>query len=149
MKNNCIPLLFGFFITSLFSCKKDNTATVSIVGKWYITRHSSQILNNGTLLSSSTITKFTSNDFAQFYSDGSGYYSESVLLSPTIIEFNYLVKGNAITIYTNVVSSGNIGTITILALNSLSIHTEALIVDQNNPDQTDNEIDDYDYSKSN
>ena len=63
MKNNYIPVLFGFLVTSLFSCKKENTATVSIVGKWYINKHSSQILNNGTLLSSSTITKFTSNDF--------------------------------------------------------------------------------------
>jgi hypothetical protein len=149
MKNNYIPVLLGFLFIFLFSCKKDDTATVSIVGKWYITRHSSQILNNGTLLSSTTVTKFTSNDFAQFYSDGSGYYSESVLLSPTIIEFNYMVKGSAITIYTNVVSSGNIGTITNLALNSLSIHTETLVVDQNNPDQTDNEIDDYDYSRFN
>jgi len=149
MKNNYIPVLFGFFITFLFSCKKDNTTVVSIVGKWYNIKHTSQTLNNGTLLTSSTTTKFTTDDFAQFFSDGSGYYSESVLLSPTIIEFNYMVNGKAITIYTNSVTGGNTGSITSLASNSLSIHTETKIVDQNNPDQTDDQIDDYDYSRSN
>jgi len=141
----CVVLLF-----CLNSCKKDSKAPnsgVSIVGKWFITKQSSVLSYNGSQVNAFTKTNFTSSDFVEYYSDGTGYFSQTGTTGPSLTEFTYTLAGTALTQFTSNNNSGTPETITSLTASGLSIHAVSLVTDPNNPDQQDNEVDDYTYTR--
>ena len=143
-------LLSLVLLLCLNSCKKDSTvpnSSVSIVGKWFITKQSSVLSYNGAQISAFTDTSFTTVDFAEYYSDGTGYFSQNSTTGPSLTEFAYTLKGTALTQFTSTNTAGTPETITSLTASSLSIHAESLVPDPNNPDQLDNEVDDYSYTR--
>ncbi len=149
MKYKC-PLLVLVLLFSLNSCKKDSTdpnSTVTIVGKWFITKQSSELLYNGSQIKAFTKTSFTTDDFVEYYSDGSGYFSKTSAPSPSLTEFTYTLKGTTLTQYTSKESAGILEKITVLTDSNLAIHAESLITDRNNSDQVDTEIDDFTYTR--
>jgi len=139
--------IMSIFLTSMISCKKDAPFPVTIIGKWYITKQQSQLFYKGILLDSYIDTSFTTNDFVDYFVDGSGYFSQNTATSPGISEFTYTVNGN---ILTQIVSGGTATpeTITLLTTNNLSIQANSLVPDPNNSGQLDNELDNYNYTKA-
>jgi hypothetical protein len=62
-------------IVLLASCKKLSPSLhPSIVGKWFVIKHSYVLLKNGTQVGASTKTSFTNDDFAQYFVDGTGFF---------------------------------------------------------------------------
>jgi hypothetical protein len=149
MKFKCL-LLCVVVLMCLWSCKK-NTAmpvpAVSIVGKWQLTKVSSKLYSSGVLIDSAKKTNFTNSDFVEFYSDGTGYYSQSTSDGPSLNEFTYTLKGSVITEFRSIENIGVPETVTSLTANSLSIHAESLIPDPNDPTVYDTEKDDLSYIK--
>jgi hypothetical protein len=148
MKRSCLLLIIPVLFICFNSCKKVlqvPTISKSIVGKWFITKQRSQLFNNGALVNNFTKTNFTTDDFAKYFSDGSGYFSKSSSVSPNISLFTYTLSGSSLTQYINGNSKGMLETITNLTQNSLSIHAESLVPDPNDSSLIDNEIDDYTY----
>lgn len=140
-----VVLLFG-----LNSCKKDSqtpNSGASIVGKWFRTKQNSELFYNGVQIKSFTKTNFTTDDFVEYYSDGSGYFSMNTATGPGITEFSYTLKGTSLTQYTSSSNTGAPETVTSLTASNLSIHAQYLITDPNNSDQVDTEIDDFTYTK--
>jgi hypothetical protein len=148
MKRSCLLLIILVLFTCFISCKKVlqvPTISKSIVGKWFITKERSQLFNNGALVNNFTKTNFTTDDFVQYFSDGSGYFSKSSTTSPNISLFKYTLNGSDLMQYINGNNAGTAETITSLTQNSLSIHAESLVSDPNDSSLVDNEIDDYTY----
>jgi hypothetical protein len=143
-------LLSVVLLICLNACKKDSKTpapTVTIAAKWFITEQSSELYFNGEEISSFVDTTFTSVDFVEYYSDGTGYFSRSSSTGPSLTEFTYTLKGSALTQYISNVNTGTPETVTDLTVNSLSIHAVSQIADPNNPSQNDTEIDDYTYKR--
>jgi len=145
-------LLLGVvLLCCLNSCKKGSQAPkpiVTIVGKWFITKQSSELYYNGAEISSFTKTNFTSVDFVEYYGDGSGYFSKYSTTGPSLTEFTYTLKNTSLTQFTGGDNTaGTPETITSLTISSLSIHAESQVPDPNNSGQIDNEIDDYTYTR--
>lgn len=138
-----------FFATFNYSCKKNNANPPSILGKWYFLKQNSQLLYNGVLLETITKTKFTINDFIEYYKDGSGYYSLTTATSPSLTEFTYSISGNTLTIYSGSNTASVPETITGLQTNTLAIHTELKVPDPNVFGQYDDEIDDVNFTRAN
>jgi hypothetical protein len=151
MKN--IYLLFCLsLLICLNSCKKSSTsptANLSITGKWLKTKQNSELFNGGVQIAIFTKTNYTADDFVQYFSDGTGYTSNSTATSPSLSEFNYTLNGKNITLFTTADKTGTPQIITNLSEINLSIHAESLIIDPNNLNLVDNEIDDYYYTKAN
>lgn len=137
----------------LNSCKKSSEkpdTSVTIVGKWFITKQIAVLSYNGVQLDAKTKTNFTSDDFIEFYNDGSGYYSYATSYfsnHPGFTEFTYVLKGANLTQYTSISNDGIPETITSLTANGLSIHVVSSVADPNDPSVTDTEIDDVTYIK--
>jgi hypothetical protein len=149
MKQKCL-LLVGVLIFCLGSCKKDSKAPnsdVSIIGKWFSVTQNSELFYNGAQIKAITKTNFTTDDFVEYYSDGTGYFSKSSTPSPSLTEFTYTLKGTTLTQYASKENAGILETITILTASNLTIHAESSVVDPNNSDQVDTEIDDFTYSR--
>ncbi len=145
------PLLGFVLLLCLNSCKNDlpvpNT-TVTIVGKWFVTKQNSELFYNGVLINSFTQTNFTSTDFVEYYGDGTGYFSKASSTGISIAEFKYTLSGTALIRYTaNNNTVGTPLTITSLTANSLSTHAVAMVSDPNNQGQIDQEIDDDTFTK--
>lgn len=143
-------LLSVVLLAFLNACKKDSKApaqSVTIVAKWFAAKQSSGLYFNGVEISSFADTTFTSVDFVEYYSDGTGYFSRNSSTGPSLTEFTYMLKGTDLTQYTSHINAGTPETITTLTANSLSIHAVSQISDPNNPSQNDIEIDDYIYKK--
>jgi hypothetical protein len=134
----------------LFSCKKETKAPVPgtlILGKWYSTKEVSSLYRDGTQLSTFNKTSFTNDDFVEYYNDGSGYYSTSSTVGPSLSEFTYSIKGTTITEYTSAVNAGIPETISNISSGNLAIHIVSLVSDPNDPSLTDTEIDDLTYTR--
>ena len=147
----CTYFLVGLIVLiGLNSCKKDSAPpakSATIVGKWLVTKQVSEFLYNGHQVDSVKKTTFTSDDFVQYDSDGTGYYSRSSSNGPSLSKFNYTVSGSVVTEYYSAENEATKETITILTQSSLSIHTESSGPDPNNPNATDTEIDNFTYSR--
>ena len=143
-------LLFSvIFLLCLNSCKKDSKApgsSVSIVGKWLITRQNSVLSNNGVQISAFTDTTFTAADFVEYYSDGTGYFSMNSSTGPSLTEFTYTLKGTSLIQNTSSENAGTPETITSLTATNLSIHAVSTVPDPNTGG-ADTEVDDYYYTR--
>jgi hypothetical protein len=94
MKQRCL-LLVGVLLFCLGSCKKDSQAPglgVSIIGKWFSTRQNSELFYNGAQIKAITKTNFTTDDFVEYYKDGTGYFSKTYTPAPSLTEFTYTLK---------------------------------------------------------
>ncbi len=143
-------LLSVVFIICLSACKKESKSAnqnVTIVGKWFIIRQSSFLFYNGTQIDSFSKNNFTSSDFVEYYSDGTGYFSQAGSNGPSIIEFTYTLKDSTLTQHDGTNAQNLIETIRGLTANNLSIHAQSTIPDPNNGAQLDTEIDDLSYSR--
>jgi hypothetical protein len=134
------------------SCKKDAKAPVPvpgtlILGKWYSTKEVSSLYRDGAQLSTFNKTNFTNDDFVEYYNDGSGYYSKSSTVGPSLSEFTYSIKGTTITEYLSAVNAGVPETISNISSGNLAIHVVSLVSDPNDPSLTDTEIDDLAYTR--
>jgi hypothetical protein len=132
------------------SCKKETPAPAPgtlILGKWYSTKEVSSLYRNGAQLSTFNKTNFTNDDFVEYYNDGSGYYSKSSTVGPSLSEFTYSIKGTTITEYTSAVNAGIPETISNISSGSLALHVVSLVSDPNDPSLTDTEIDDLTYTR--
>jgi len=143
-------LLSVIVFVCIYSCKKNvasPVAPVSIIGKWQLIKLYSQLYNNGVLIDTVKQSKFTSSDFVEYYSDGTGYYSKFTLTGPSLSEFTYTIKGTQITEFVSVENTGIPQTITELSATNLSVHMQSLVPDPNDPTVTDTEIDDFSYTR--
>jgi hypothetical protein len=143
-------LLILILLPALYSCKKQvpKPAPVAlIVGKWLPVNESSELYYNGVQIDSVRKTRFSTDDFVQYYSDGTGYYSKSSPTGPSLSEFTYVVSGKILTQYYNAEHIAVPGTITDLTTTSFSVHIIFLVSDPNNPGMIDTEIDDFTYKK--
>jgi hypothetical protein len=134
----------------LYSCKKESPAPsnpVLILGKWFNTKVTTKLYNNGAEVDSTNTISFTTDDFVEYYSDGSGYYSHASSEGPTLSEFTYTLKGAALSEFTSVENNSVPETITGLTATNLSIHAVSLVPDPNDPTITDTEIDDLSYKR--
>jgi hypothetical protein len=143
-------LLSVVFIICFWSCKKNTVAPVpqvTIVGKWLLVKQYSLLVSNGVVIDSIKKSKFTNNDFVQYLSDGTGYYSRSTSTGPSLSEFTYTIKGSLITEFVSIENKGVPETITSLTANKLSVHVESSVPDPNDPTVYDTEKDDFSYTK--
>ena len=143
-------LLSVVVLMCLWSCKKNTVMpapAVTIVGKWQLVKQHSLLYNNGSAIDSVNKTKFTNSDFVEFYSDGTGYYSQSTSDGPSLNEFTYTLKGSVITEFRSVESNGIPETVSSLTVNSLLLHVESLVADPNDPNVYDTEKDDLSYTR--
>ncbi|MDR3693387.1 MAG: hypothetical protein P4L47_02040 [Mucilaginibacter sp.] len=120
---------------------------VTIIGKWQLVKQYSLLVNNGVVIDSIKKSKFTNNDFVQYLSDGTGYYSKSTPTGPSLSEFTYTISGTHITEFVSFENKGVPETVTSLTANSLSVHRELLVPDPNDPTVYDTEKDDLSYIK--
>ena len=140
----------GLFVICLFSCKKEATApnnSALIVGKWYFVKDVSVTYQNKKEISTTTTTDFTNEDFVEYYNDGSGYFSASSSLGPSLSEFTYKITGSTLTQYSSVENAGTPETITGISATALSIHEVSLVPDTNDPTITDTGVDDLTFTK--
>jgi hypothetical protein len=121
-------LLSTLLIAMLASCKKNNTtntpATVSIVGKWSYQSERIQVLSStGTIVSDSTISDFTPDQYIQYNADGTGIVDGG---SGAILDFNYTITGNTATEYQTPISIGEKPYVFTIAFTnkSLTMHSQ-------------------------
>ena len=142
----CIIVLLG-----LNSCKKAATPTPTsaalILGKWFKVQHTSGLYYNGLKIDTATSTKFTTDDFVEYFNSGTGYYSVAASGGPDLSEFTYTIKGALLTEFSSVVDKGTPITITNLTASSLSLHVASTVIDPNDDNKLDTEIDYYVYSR--
>ncbi len=85
---------------SFYSCKKDNTApqntATAILVKLYVISHTSTTYSEGKLLDTAPRTSFTTNDYIQYFNDGSGILSSEATPSPSYTEFKYKINGQTL-----------------------------------------------------
>ncbi len=119
---------------------------VSIVGKWYTAKHSYQLYKNNIQIGSSTVTRFTTADFVQYFNDGSGIVSTNASPSPNLGIFKYTLKGSILMQFNPGDNAGVPETI-ILLQNNLSLHYVLIFADANDPTAVDKEVDDYAFTR--
>jgi hypothetical protein len=145
-------LLSCVVFAGLNSCKKDTTPAPTtsslLLGKWYTAKIVSHLFTTaGQSISTDTTAKFTTNDFVEYYQDGSGYYSETTASGISLDQFKYTLNGSVITAFYNAETNGAPETITGISVTSLVIHTITPVPDPNDPEATDTQIADYSYSR--
>jgi hypothetical protein len=129
------------------SCKKlSPSPQPSIVGKWFEIKHSYVLLQNGAKVGASTKTSFTNDDFAQYFVDGTGFFSSSASPAPSLSLFKYTLSGSILTQFNNGDTTGLNETVGLSA-NSLSVHYVVQIVDPANPNALDQEVDDFNFRR--
>ena len=150
MKYKHILLILSVLFVSLQACKKNGAspqAKITVVGKWFVVKHNLKLIRDGVQVGETIRTNYTTDDFAQFYEDGSGYQSaKGTASAPSLTTFNYTLKNNIITLYIN----GNLGvveTITKLTETEFAVHYESKILDPVDPTKIDTEIDDYEFKR--
>jgi hypothetical protein len=146
----CSYLLLGIvLLMCLNSCKKDAAppATPTIIGKWFITKQASEVYNNGVKVEAFTVTSFTTDDYIEFDSGGTGFNSSASSTGPSLAEFTFTLKGTALTIVNSVAIDGAPETVTSLTANGLAIHAVSQVPDPNDPTVLDTEVDDFTYSR--
>ncbi len=149
MKYKYLVLVIVVF-ACLNSCKKNSQApkpSVTIVGKWLITRQNSVLSNNsGVQITAFTDTTYTAADFVEYYSDGTGYFSMHSATGPSLTEFTYTLTGTSLLQNTSSENKSRPETITSLTANNLSIHAVFTVADPNTGG-ADTEVDDYYYAR--
>ena len=150
MEHKYILFILPVLLLCLNACKKDAVlpqAKATVVGKWFITKHDLKLIRNGIQISETTRSDYTTDDFAQFYEDGSGYQSaKGNDVVPSLTTFNYTLKDSVITLYLDG-NKGVIEKITSLTQTGFAIHSEVQIFDPNNPVLIDTEIDDFTFKR--
>jgi hypothetical protein len=149
MKYRCVQLVLFGIMLCFYACKKDTAmpqSTVSINGKWYLSTHHSKLYYNGALIDSLYYNHFTTNDFIEYYSDGTGIISTNATPAPSLTSFKYTLSGLNLIQYTSITSNGLPEKITKLTKDSLSISYMLLVTDANSG-RTGNETDEFDYVK--
>src|ERR1700744_1457471 len=134
----------------LLSCKKSSKtpdSSVTIVGKWFLKKQNSSLFYNGAQISTFNKTDFTTNDFTEYYADGTGYVSQNSSNGPSLTQFNYTLKDSTLTQYNGANAGTTVATIVSLTANSLAIHAQSTVSDPNNEGQLETEIDDGTYSR--
>jgi hypothetical protein len=149
MKYRCVLLVLPGMLLCFYACKKDTAmpqSTVFINGKWYLSTHHSKLYYNGALIDSVFYNHFTTNDFIEYYNDGTGIISTNAIPAPSLTSFKYTLSGLNLIQYTSVTSKGLPEKIIKLTKDSLSISYMLLVTDANSG-QTGNETDEFDYVK--
>src|SRR5665213_1133561 len=95
-------LIIISFLTCLTACKKQSTlpfenSKTLIVGKWFVKSFASRLYYNGTEVDSTFNSTFTSVDYAQYFSDGTGIFSSYNQPAPSLVTFNYTISGPNLT----------------------------------------------------
>lgn len=150
MKCRYLVLFISFLLICFCSCKKNNTApqntATAILGKWYVTSHTSTTYSEGKLLDTATRTSFTTNDYIQYFSDGSGILSSEATPSPSYTQFKYTINGQ--TLVQSDTGGGEMinETIKTLTVSSMAIHFTITYVDIGTGD-IDIETDDYSFKR--
>jgi hypothetical protein len=113
-------------LSLLAACKKNDTAPVTsqtlIAGKWYVTSHTFNVYSQNKLIDTATRTAFTTDDFIEYDSDGTGYTSTEASPSPSIKLFKYSISALNLVEVDLTGSPGLPETITTLTANNLSYH---------------------------
>jgi len=149
MKFRCL-LVISVVAVCLNSCKKNGVAPApapTIVGKWQLTKQASELYSNGVVIKTVVKSNFTTSDFVEYYSDGTGYYSTFTPAGPSLSEFTYTIHGTDITEFVSAENAGFPETVTTLTSNTLAIHAVSQVPDPSDPGITDTEIDDITYTK--
>jgi hypothetical protein len=147
MKSKYILLFFSVVLTCFCACKKDAAKRqISIIGKWHTTSLHATAYFNGAQIYSLAKTAFTTDDFVQYFSDGTGILSASTDHSPSLSSFTYKINGSTLTQLDSGGGAAIAETITKLTTDSLSIHYAILVIDSNTG-LLDNEIDDYTFKR--
>jgi hypothetical protein len=150
MKHKYKLLIVLFSLLCLNACKKSSTApqnsSVAILGKWYITSHTSKVSHNGALIDSLYSTSFNTNDFVEYFNDGTGIISSDASPAPSLGIFTYTIKGSVIVQVNSAEVAGVTETITTLTANNLAVHYVILVTDPNTG-EADNEADDYSFKR--
>jgi hypothetical protein len=122
-------ILAVFVLLYLSACKKEVINSPTLVGKWYEQKIITQIYQDSTRISSSTTTGFTSKDYAQFNSNGTGIGSASDTTGTFFMpDFNFTLSGTNLHIIQYSLDGTTTATtqyiISELTLNSLVLHAE-------------------------
>ncbi|SHM51321.1 lipocalin family protein [Mucilaginibacter sp. OK098] len=150
MKHKYILLILPVLLLCMQACKKDAAspqAKITVVGKWFITKHDLKLVRDGVQIDEEIKTNYTTDDFAQFFEDGSGYQSaKGTRIAPGLSTFNYKLKGNIMTLYVDG-GHGVAETITKLTETEFAIHAESQVSDPQNINLVDTEIDDFSFKR--
>jgi len=144
-------LIIISFLTCLTACKKQSTlpfenSKTLIVGKWFVKSFASRLYYNGTEVDSTFNSTFTSVDYAQYFSDGTGIFSSYNQPAPSLVTFNYTISGPNLTQRNAVNTPAVSETITLLTSKNLSFNY-SLLIDDPNSGKIFTEKDTYDFSK--
>jgi hypothetical protein len=141
----------SLFLICLSACKKQSTlpfenSKTLIVGKWFVKSFASRLYYNGAEVDSAFNSNFTSSDYAEYFSDGTGIFSSYDQPSPSLVTFNYTISGPNLT-QINAANTPSIPeTITVLTSENLSFNYTLLVNDPNSG-KIFTEKDVYDFSK--
>jgi hypothetical protein len=151
MKIKYTLVIISLFFISLGACKKQSTlpfenSKTLIVGKWFVKSFASRLYYNGAEVDSAFNSNFTSADYAEYFSDGTGIFSSYNQPSPSLVTFNYTISGPNLT-QRNAVNTPDVPeTITVLTSKNLSFNY-SLLIDDPNSGKIFTERDSYDFSK--
>ena len=151
MKTFTTLAIISLFIMSLSCCKKQSISTFEnsktlIVGKWFVKSSASRLYYNGTEVDSTFNSNFTTDDYAEYFNDGTGFFSSRSLPSPSLITFKYTIAGQNLTQINGVNTPATSETITVLTTKSLSFNYTLLVNDPNSG-KIFTEKNVYDFSK--
>jgi len=102
MKYILKPLLLILIVAAMVGCSKSNnsspiTAKVTIVGKWYFSTDTVNNVSNGKITKSFINEGFTTSDYYQFNTDGTGTTGGPSL---GVQAFTYNINGSIVTMNT-------------------------------------------------
>ncbi|WP_157740635.1 hypothetical protein [Mucilaginibacter xinganensis] len=146
MKHKYLLLILPALLLCLYACKKAaQSKAITLTGRWFITKHDLKLLKGGVQVGQTIRTDYTSDDFDQFFDDGTGYQSaRGNNNSPSLNTFHYTFKDSTLTIYINA-SPAVVEKVTKLTATEFAVHYETEIADPNNPGQPATEVDDYEF----
>jgi hypothetical protein len=140
-----------FLLIYLTGCKKESTSLSQdsktlIVGKWFISSHISRLYYNNVEVDSIFKTTFTTSDFSQYFSDGTGIQSANSQPAPSLSLFNYTINGSNLNQFNSSDKSSIAEVITKLTPSDLSLNYSLLIADPGSG-KVYTEKDYFDYKK--
>ncbi|HWZ15704.1 MAG TPA: hypothetical protein VNW95_10755 [Mucilaginibacter sp.] len=123
-----------FLLICLNGCKKDSTPLSQdskklIVGKWFTFSHLSRLYYNGVAVDSTFKQNFTTNDFSQYFSDGTGIQSTNYQPAPSLSLFHYTINGLNLNQFNSSDNSSVAEVITTLTSTDLSLNYALIIAD--------------------
>ncbi|MDB5123912.1 MAG: hypothetical protein JWP94_2041 [Mucilaginibacter sp.] len=123
-----------FLLICLHGCKKGSTPSSQdskklIVGKWFTSSHLSRLYYNGVAVDSILKNNFTTSDFSQYFSDGTGIQSANDQPAPSLSLFNYTINGSNLNQFNSSDNSSLAEVITKLTSSDLSFNYTVIIAD--------------------